>query len=211
MSHFTVAVFTKPNGKTLEELLAPYDEGITYDRYVEYTKAELIDKSKKEIAEYATTGHYAEYIKDPDDYKKNCENMAHLKYLEFEFPQRLKWTDEEHYLHAIEYYSESKIGEDGEVYSTYNPKSKWDWYKIGGRWQGMLNGLDSAKVSDASFDSDFRTFAVVTPDGEWFERGSMGWWACVSNEEKDWEDMYKERFIDTADPSWTITIVDCHI
>lgn len=32
-------------------------------------------------------------------------------------------------------------GKDGRGYfywSTYNPRSKWDWYQAGGRWQGML-------------------------------------------------------------------------
>lgn len=57
----------------------------------------------------------------------------------------------------------------------------------------------------------FTTFAVITPDGKWYEKGEMGWWACVSNEEAEWEEKYKERFLDNADPEWTLTIVDCHI
>lgn len=32
-----------------------------------------------------------------------------------------------------EYYDD-EMDEDGNVMSTYNPKSKWDWYSIGGRW-----------------------------------------------------------------------------
>jgi hypothetical protein len=59
--------------------------------------------------------------------------------------------------------------------------------------------------------SVFSTFAVITPDGKWYEKGQMGWWAVVSNEEEDWNEKYKERFIDTADSEWTLTIVDCHI
>jgi len=57
----------------------------------------------------------------------------------------------------------------------------------------------------------FTTFAVILPDGKWYEKGEMGWWACVSNEEAEWEEKYKERFLDNADPEWTLTIVDCHI
>jgi hypothetical protein len=30
------------------------------------------------------------------------------------------------------------IGPKGEIYSTYNPQSKWDWYLIGGRWAGFF-------------------------------------------------------------------------
>ena len=36
MSHFTVAVFTEPNGKTIDELLAPYQENNMNDCPKEY-------------------------------------------------------------------------------------------------------------------------------------------------------------------------------
>jgi len=55
------------------------------------------------------------------------------------------------------------------------------------------------------------TFAVLK-DGEWFERGQMGWWACVSNEkengvwEKEWNALVMELPDDTL-----VTVVDCHI
>ena len=67
---------------------------------------------------------------------------------------------------------------------------------------------------DARYCAQFSTYAVVTPDGKWHGKGEMGWFACSSetaDEAKDWEEHYKERFIDTADPEWYLTIVDCHI
>lgn len=49
----------------------------------------------------------------------------------------------------------------------YNPKGKWDWYKIGGRWEGSLklrNGenVDSVLVRDVdtSFDMDAYDLAL---------------------------------------------------
>ncbi len=33
----------------------------------------------------------------------------------------------------------SGCGGTGKYMTTYNPKSKWDWWVIGGRWQGMLD------------------------------------------------------------------------
>lgn len=33
--------------------------------------------------------------------------------------------------------------------------------------------------------NDFSCFAFVTPEGEWIQRGSMGWWGMVSNEVDD--------------------------
>lgn len=44
-------------------------------------------------------------------------------------------TDDEYFELVADGY---KVDEDGNVYSTYNPKSKWDWYCIGGRWDGEL-------------------------------------------------------------------------
>ena len=34
MSHYTVAVFTEPDGLTVEELLAPFDENIEMEDYI---------------------------------------------------------------------------------------------------------------------------------------------------------------------------------
>jgi hypothetical protein len=55
------------------------------------------------------------------------------------------------------------------------------------------------------------TFAVVK-DSKWYERGSMGWWGIVSDEED--RDTWYQQFSDLIDslPDDTLlTIVDCHI
>lgn len=63
--------------------------------------------------------------------------------------------------------------------------------------------------------TEFSTFAVITPDGEWHEPGTMGWFACSTatpDDELRWEKEYYERFLKPAiDNDWTITMVDCHI
>lgn len=55
------------------------------------------------------------------------------------------------------------------------------------------------------------TFAVLH-EGEWYERGSMGWWAIVSDEKpsEDWDDIFNS-IISKLDPKAEITVVDCHI
>lgn len=287
MSHFAVAVFTDGT-KSIEELLAPYYEGIECEPYIEYTKEQVITKVRKDIEDYKN-GTYAEYLKNPEEYaEKYGSNEGHIDYLRNTFPEMLSWTDEQCYEHQKRYYDEDMIDEDGNLLSTYNPKSKWDWYSIGGRFPGRLkagagqhgegsafhanprvNGeFDSARVGDIDFSPDmdeynkairywevvvegrplkdgekeddffnFRrkewyesyyqnketyakicaatsTYAVVTPDGEWHEKGEMGWFGCSSEtpeESLDWDLHYKERFIDTANPDWILTIVDCHI
>jgi hypothetical protein len=60
----------------------------------------------------------------------------------------------------------------------------------------------------------FGTFAVLTPDGVWHEKGEMGWFGC-SSETKDeadkWDDSYYNSFIKDANPEHYFCIVDCHI
>lgn len=141
MSHFAVAVFSKHDGNNVDKLLEKYNENIEVPRYVAYTKAQLIEKERKATVDYQNST-YAEFSRDPETYlEKRCDgdrNSPHYKYLSEEFPKRLNWTDEEFYTYAIRYYEDDEIGEEGEVYSTYNPDSKWDWYVVGGRFSGML-------------------------------------------------------------------------
>ena len=52
-------------------------------------------------------------------------------------------------------------------------------------------------------------FAIVTPDGEWHEKGSMGWFGCVSGAKDDWKDV--ARSILAAHPGSLAVAVDLHI
>lgn len=231
MSHYIVAVFHREDQK-VEDLLAPFDENTEVEPYIRYTRQEAIDFVRE---------HWGDWAKDKSD--DECWNEI-----------------------ADEY--DNNTDENGNIYSTYNPDSKWDWWSYGGRFGGSikLKGkdeyTDEARVGDADFSDDketyeqslkfwddcvdgkapsgdlffykpeyykefygdretyarfqarFSTFAVVTPDGEWHEKGTMGWFGCSSEtpeEARSWEEHYKERFIDTADPDWIISIVDCHI
>lgn len=185
-----------------------------------------------------------------------------------------------------------------------NPNKKWDWYRLGGRWRGMLlckNGqeVDQAEVRDVdfrgmrdraearvvalyrharalfgdapeprtweavraehgddtgaarkafhgqdayriaakddqlrwlAFEGDlhefwwpesrhvfrarkqaFCTFAVLR-DGNWYERGRMGWWGVVFNEkdESEWVNQF-ETLVESLAPDTLISIYDCHI
>jgi len=229
MSHYTVAVFSRP-GQDIDELLAPFDENIEVEPYISFTRHEAIEYAKL---------HFNTDGKTDDE----CWQMTA---------------------------GDSATDANGNIMSTYNPKSKWDWYVIGGRFSDKLklkNGqvADAARVGDLVFESDakayegalrfwdvvveheqqepgeeyyalyngefyreryktresyakcmssFATYAVVTPDGEWHAPGDMGWFGVSSETHDaalDWYEHYQERFIDAADPDWILTIVDCHI
>lgn len=174
----------------------------------------------------------------------------------------------------------------------YNPKAKWDWYQLGGRWTGFFklkpkskgelgsHGIMTSRVkprtadqaykkdidfdgmridkfeeSTATYDSfekkmkngdmnpgmayfDFgirnlgkdadhfipetreqylsrvapiTTFAVLK-DGQWYEKGEMGWWGVVSNERDfvEWQDQFNKLLEELPDDT-LLSVYDCHI
>lgn len=151
--------------------------------------------------------------------------------------------------------------------STYNPKSKWDWWVVGGRWTGFLSGTDpedrpenfedcflcngtgkrddelgrEQRLKDPDYTcngckgkgkslkwpthwvkegthmraglvpEDKIPYAVVTPDGEWHQRGEMGWFGTSSNEQpRDlWETTVRNLL--QANNDSVAVVVDLHI
>lgn len=51
------------------------------------------------------------------------------------------YSDEQLLEWYVKEYSAELI-KDGDIYTTYNPNSKWDWYSIGGRFDGELELTD---------------------------------------------------------------------
>lgn len=155
MSHYAVLVI----GDDVEGQLAKFDENLEMPRYVEYTKAELIEKERQDILEYKKN-YYDVYIADPEKYESECKAEAHIKYVKEEFIKKLTWTDEELYAEATRWYEPEQIGPDGEVYSTRNPQSKWDWYQTGGRYAGRLylkEGVEKLESPNFSWGWDADT------------------------------------------------------
>lgn len=60
-------------------------------------------------------------------------------------------------------------------------------------------------------DNAFSTFAVLK-DGQWYEKGSMGWWGMVSDEKDGnaWSQQFAS-LLDSLPPETLLTVVDCHI
>lgn len=203
MSHYTVAVITaeQPTDDALSAILQPWHEyectGID-DQYV--VDLDVTDEMRADFEKYGGEGRsFEEFVPD---------------------------------------WSGAEVRDDGRCILRTNPNKKWDWWKIGGRWTGMLKlkdgaegvlglpGLftdaaepgtaDQARIADidlvgmSSTGQPLRTFAVVK-DGQWFEKGRMGWWACVSDAkpEDEWTAEFDKLLADNADSF--VTIVDCHI
>lgn len=95
-------------GQDIEELLAPYDENLETEPYL-----------KGEVDDFSSFREH--YLKIYPEDSELSDILLYEKYGE-------DWN------------SNTWKCEDGKwiEYSTYNPDSKWDWWKVGGRWSGFL-------------------------------------------------------------------------
>lgn len=171
MSHFSVGVICK-SLEDITELLAPYDENLKVESYIGRTKAQMIEDGRK-TKEYYQTSSGDDY----EDYMK---------------PYLSATTDEEFY--NLEKYEDAKYDNEGNELSTYNPKSKWDWYSIGGRWSGELrlkeededrySYCDGAKIKDIDF----------SPDKEKYDKCYKWWKEKVEGSDEEWDEFYKKSY-----------------
>ena len=166
MSHYTVlAIIRKGSSLTLDKLLAPYYEGKKVEPYVERTKAQLIAEEVQEIEKRRRSHEAAlrltkeEYFaaSAKEDYYANYDLMR--KKLPYGYGS-IDVTDEAAVFKLVKRVYRSELNENGDLISTYNPNSKWDWYDIGGRWKGQLRmkyGLpvDSALSRFIDWDAMF--------------------------------------------------------
>jgi hypothetical protein len=209
MSHFVGLCF----GVNWEDNLDRYYEGLEVEAYIVYTKEEAIDHVKQARAnnyEFAVDA-----LRNP-----NLDSGLKERYQDI-VDRGLFIAYEDAWKEAQDWGYE--IDEDENLLSTYNPESKWDWYSVGGRWDGFLHykneELGFAETNEAyihELDMDYLLehvpFCFVTEDGEWREKGEMGWWGSVSNEKP--EDSWKQQFVDyvkSLDADCLVTVVDFHI
>lgn len=104
----------------------------------------------------------------------------------------------------------------GEYMTTRNPNGKWDYWRVGGRWDGVIQGAPRESENGFNFGKDHENignnfefagtialqeppFAIVTPDGQWHARGRMGWFAVVADEKDDWPGTARALFEAHAD------------
>ena len=213
MSHFVGLCF----GDNWENDLEQYYEGLEVEPYIHRTKEEAIEKAKKhhtENYEYAVKKLESDTLTQEDrDYYMDVVNDG------------CSLTDEDAWKQVQDW--GYQIDDEGNLLTTYNPDSKWDWYSIGGRWSGFLplKELDSegnhlttneALVGEVDWEyllnEKFPPFCFVTEDGEWFEKGEMGWWGITTNEKSEdtWETQFS-NYIKKLDPDCLVTVIDFHI
>ena len=208
MTHFTVGILV-PEDKLpdihsfISNQMKPYDESTRVAPYVSYS----IDKAKAEIERDIARLERIVERRDPGYNLDKCQEiLAKLRVT----------TPEERYREYAEYHEH--FNAKGEPLSTYNPDSKWDWWVIGGRWDGWITGKEDTgreavehniATTELAIERGVIPHAIVTPDGQWHERGQMGWWAILITENEGWDAQAKE--ILSGYPGHQLLILDAHI
>jgi hypothetical protein len=114
--------------------------------------------------------------------------------------------------------------------STLNPRARWDWYVIGGRWDGAVLGhltrhdpydetraqqnvILSAALAGAPYLTEWLPHSVVTPEGSWHERETLvveGWmkWRLETKDDAAW--LREVRGVLETFPDHRVVGVDIH-
>jgi len=130
MTHFTVTVCTEDPEK-LEVALAPFSEELEVEPYKDYSVSDEPTPEKQWDADDI----YPDGIPDGLTWQRYAaDHNAHYKLTEDDNAGEYMYVDE-----------------DGKPYtmSTYNPKSRWDFWQVGGRWTGryvIRDGADPAEL-----------------------------------------------------------------
>ena len=234
MSHFAVLVIT-PNGTEAEaeDLLAPYSENLKVDPYdkacwcvgmnarksvrnkveqempIEKARTEFNEREdvKRIFAESTAAGNYG-FSEEIDQIWDNLYGKPYER-------REAELLASDPTINDPDPECEECKG-TGIENTTYNSRSKWDWYELGGRWEESFQEFQGESVSmfiDAKEDDgkQLRTFAIVTPEGEWLEKGKMHFFAVVTDKKdpQEWEACYNETLEKYRDHK--ALFYDCHI
>lgn len=197
-------------GDNWENDLENYYEGAEVDEYLIYTKEEAI---KEAMLNHESNYNHA--IKAVNEVADDDVKQRYLKVIERgpSISEEQAWEDVKTWGY--------RINEYGELLSSYNPESRWDWYSIGGRWSGFLplkarnedgsvketNGAYKSEVDwDYFFENKFPPACFITEEGEWFDHYDFDF----DGSDDDWATEFKD-YLNRVDDNCLITVIDFHI
>jgi len=169
MSHYTVMVI----GEDYESILAPYDENMEIEEYIDRTKEQI----HKEFMDY-----YSKVV---------AENKPVSELTDFEkLTLKLK---EENGVWVSQWCGQG-LDKNGNTLSRYNPDAKWDWYAVGGRWSGtlILNPGEAGILGERSWTNESKKLPLNCADQAL--KCQVDW--DVMNDrakvqaEKDWDELF---------------------
>lgn len=173
MSHFTVLVIGD-----VDEQLAPFDENIEVPEY----QRGLVSQEDKDrfLNLYQTPSTDRDYAPITEE---QAEENKKLSFDELYDKYGEDWNSND--------WRKNENGEWAE-YSTYNPKSKWDWYQLGGRWSGdffiLKHGAEGGiRGSAGVFNNETGIDSIRLGDVDWEAMRKRG----EEKAKEYWEDIEK--------------------
>ncbi len=146
MSHFVVIVI----GNNIDAQLAPYDENT---RVAPYREDVSLDDITTAIRWWIDKGRLE--AKKSNKLERNVafdvKELVVVGQL-IERPSQMAVRD------IYQRYTEDELFHDDRGYyrhSTYNPRSKWDWWEIGGRWRGFFTLVANPRYENRHGDKHF--------------------------------------------------------
>ena len=178
MSHFVVLVI----GENLEEKLAPYNEEKQVKPYID-TKREEVEETFRKIKKEAAMSSFKQFQSYLDGWRIQKRAPAYLR----------KYSSKMSLSEFVDEYYGQKMDENGNLLTTYNPDSKWDWYQIGGRWAGMLLLKEDAQGSVGRPSLLMNDFKYKPQEADSGRFDDIDWEAMQNNpeEEKRLRDFWK--------------------
>lgn len=179
---------------TLEELKEDGyidDEGNIYDTYNENSKWDR----------YVIGGRFKNSLKIKGKNTLSCDSEK-ISNVDFEYKNP----------EYIEYQKKFWEFATGEIQPTEEEKKQYLWDLCPSK-ESLIDRYGT-KENYLKKMSEMRTYAILLPDGTWYEPGRTGWFG-LSNAETDAEREFDENYFKILDrekyKDYYITIVDCHI
>jgi len=178
MSHFTVLAI----GENYKEEMEPYWEvDLAWEDAIKDPRAEF----QVEVAGASLDAAFEEWK------EKDLASATKYNYLDAQ-----AWV--ENWNGARYYHAENAWG------SFSNPKAKWDWWSVGGRWTGFFP-LQRQKVNIKGWEfskeaEELPEHGLGTP-GLMTEAGESGWADQVKVGDVDWARFYLDK-VEKANTNW---------
>lgn len=167
MSHFLIYVSDADKVK-LKEQLEPFNENTENEKYVEreyFCKAgEYWQYYEREILPGLT-----ELIENKDPYWQTQKPVFEQVKRNFENAK----NDDTRLKKLILEEEGGNEDDNGNLYYLEPKNPKWDWYEIGGRWQGWLrttNGKDCNEAKKAQIDPEKMREREIEREREWYRK-----------------------------------------
>lgn len=220
MSHFLVMVLVPEDCECIhdkvDELLAPYSQYYEVAPYKEYCRCfhDLYEQCKLQMG-YEEKINALKQINGTSSWslQKSEDIRIRLKY------QFQKLLSQHPFYPNADPHCEVCRGK-GEYFTTRNQQGYFDYYTIGGRWDGWIydgpdckaqekcdKSINVRPLKEIPFDDDYYIpNTVVTPDGEWTSAGIYMWTRVPEDE---WTET--TRHILSLYKNCIAVAVDCHI